>query len=548
MGQPVARLGTLGRRAEPGGSGLSTQVELHDHEQLEIRFAYHLGGDVGPSVYLVDTYLFVPRNVGVNRTNYSKAEFYADVTPLMRLDAAVLPLGVLADPGALESPLSQLASARAHIAETGQPPATEPLAVPVKLYAHLFAEGVRVEARDFKRHAELAAHDPRARAALAERLEASIRRIEAALWAYRRMRQSFAPWGSVVHGAFTDALRAADEYMSLFVEERLAGVVRGLKGTAGLFDGTAIAGKVRLGAAAFARRESTYRLRRGYLRLTSTDPADGEEFTYQSSLLKKSVQQALYLETRSFEADDAFVRNAIGATGAAIAATWAFATQVPTTIAGLPASTKFLVVLAAVIAYVLKDRIKIFTNEALTRRLRKYDHKSLLHGPSMAQLGLGMLRLRTREAVRFLRPAEVPEPVLTRRLARRQVRRLALLEEVIHHRKEITAEITDPDASVPEGYWLRDLLRLNVRHFLVRLDEPLDRVDYFDARRGAFSTAMLPKVYTLNLILAVRRVRGGAEDSELEHLRVVLDKNGIVRVERQEAGPADVVEPLARAR
>lgn len=543
MADPAPRLGTLGRQAE-GGAGLSTQVELHDHEQLEIRFAYRLGGEVDRSVYLVDTYLFVPRNVGVNRTNYSKDEFYADVTPLMRLDAEVLPLAVLADPGAIESPLSQLEGARRQILDTGTPPATEPLAVPVKLYAHLFAEAVRAETRDFKRHCELAAHDAAARARLPDRLDAAIARIEAAMWSYRRMKQAFAPWEVVVHRSFVDALRAADEYMSLFVEERLAGVVRGLKGTAGLFDGTAIAGRVRLRAAALARRESDYRLRRGYLRLTSTDAAEGEQFTYQSSLLKKSVQQALYLETRSFEADDAFVRNAIGATGAAIAAVWAFATQVPTAVAGLPASTKFLVVLAAVAAYVLKDRIKIVTNEALTRRLRKYDHKSILHGPSMAQLGLGMLKLKTREAVRFLRPTEVPDPVLSRRLSRRQVRRLALLEEVIHHRKEITAEITDPDARVPEGYWLRDLLRLNVRHFLVRLDEPLDRVDYFDARRNAFGSAMLPKVYTINLILALRRVRGGAEESELEHLRVVLDKNGIVRVERQE-GAIRLDDPTA---
>ena len=64
--------------------GLATSAEQHDHEQLEFRFDYALGSDPGDYTYRMDAYLFVPRNVGVNRNNYSKGEFYSDVTPYMR--------------------------------------------------------------------------------------------------------------------------------------------------------------------------------------------------------------------------------------------------------------------------------------------------------------------------------------------------------------------------------------------------------------------------------------------------------------------------------
>ena len=77
------------------GTAVGTQVELHDTEQLEIRFDYAMGGGVGKHSYNMDAFLFVPRNVGLSRKNYTRDEFYADVTPYMRLDADVLPLAQL---------------------------------------------------------------------------------------------------------------------------------------------------------------------------------------------------------------------------------------------------------------------------------------------------------------------------------------------------------------------------------------------------------------------------------------------------------------------
>jgi hypothetical protein len=77
---------------------------------------------------------------------------------------------------------------------------------------------------------------------------------------------------------------------------------------------------------------------------------------------------------------------------------------------------------------------------------------------------------------------------------------------------------------------------------MVRLDEPVASQLYFDARRGGFATAPLPKVYHVNLILAVRRVDpAGHSQEQLEHLRVVLDKQRIVRVERVSTLGAEVV-------
>src|SRR5271170_3989293 len=76
---------------------LSAQVEVHDRQQLELRLHYLLDGPSTAQRYTVDSYVFVPRNVGVNRGNYSREQFYADVTSLMRIEAEPLPLHELAD-------------------------------------------------------------------------------------------------------------------------------------------------------------------------------------------------------------------------------------------------------------------------------------------------------------------------------------------------------------------------------------------------------------------------------------------------------------------
>jgi len=525
------------------GAGVGSQIELHDTEQLEIRLDYAMGGGVGKHAYNMDAYLFVPRNVGLNRKNYSREEFYADVTPYMRLDAEALPLAQLADPGARLSPLHRLWEAVAAFRSGGRPPPSQPLVVPVKLYAYLFAEAIKDEARAIRRR--FRRHHPGSAESTTELIaavSAMLDRARGALLAYRRLRTAFWPFEPVCHVALVDAMRNTDEYMSLFLEERLAELVQSTEDFPALHDGSGVATRLRLLVAGLADEEARHRIKYGYLRLTSVEPRDGEYFTYYLSHLKKSVHNALYLETRAIEADDVYLRNAVAAVGAALAAVWAFATRLPATLAGMSASAKLAVVAGVVLAYVMKDRIKTITNEYLTRRLRKFDHKSWLHGPSMAVLGLGMVRIRVREAMRFLKMGDVPASVVAVRRARRTVRRAELFgEEIIHYRKLISMEVDD-SGEMPPGYWLRDILRLNLRHFRVRLDEPLDRQAYYHAGRGAFALAALPKVYHLNLVLVARRVGPTAAAREqLEHLRVVLDKQRIVRVERVSTLGAQVV-------
>jgi hypothetical protein len=527
------------RHAPPPEDAPGVHAEIHDRQQLEIRFDHEIGEGLGTQICRMDAFFFIPRNVGVNRANYSRDQFYGDVNALMRIDAAPIPLEALASVAFPASPLHELARALEAVRSQPRPPPSRPMVVHVKLYAYLFTRAVDAEARRLKERLAAAARSSKGspdRASLEAEVEATLARMRGALWAFRSVRGSFWAFEELCHRSLAQALRNADEFMSLHIEDRLAPIALALDAEPGLLDGTGSIARIRLRLTELADEEARYRARYGYVSLDGDVLARAEYFNYHASLLKKAVHGALYLDVRA-SGGDAFLRNAVGAVGASLAAIWALAAQAPIAVMSLSGGTKAVVFLAAVLAYVLKDRIKALTNELLLRRLRKYDHASWLTASSLAAMGLGMLQIRLREAMGFKRSDELPEEIRELRLSRRTVRQAeAAAEEVIHYRKELTVGGRAGDERIPEGFRVRDILRLNVRHFLVRLDDPVDEVAFLDRERGTFRSTQVPKVYHVNIVVRTERSdASGRNQVCFDRLRLVLDKNGIVRVETVES-------------
>ncbi len=504
---------------------LGVQVELHDHQQLEIRFIYRLGRAESER-FDADIYLFIPKNVGLNSSNYPREEFYGDVTALIRLDATPLPLQELADPNAPASPLHRL-DLGFRALQSGRPPPTLPLATYVRLYAHLEAEGARAELRKLR---EMARDRP---ADLSSAIPGVIDRIRGSISAFRRMRASYAPYELLCHRQLVESFRLADEYMSLTLEERLANLCDDFTDLV-RSDGSGLVPRAIAMLAELARTEAEQRRKQDFLVLSATeDTGFNEYFAYRASQLKKAVQQALYLDVRKAQADK-FVRNGVGAVGAAIAAIWALATQLPQQMASLSSGTKMLVLAGAVLAYVAKDRIKTNATEYLMPKLRRFDFVTEITSSTLRSVGLGMVETRLRESMRFLRFGQVPEDIRRIRTQRRTIQAFEgpLMEEVIHYRKLLEVEESRDKERMPDGYGLRDIMRFNVRHFLVRLDDPEEKLRYFDPDKETFAEAKLPKVYHLNMVIRLERTDDqGGRLVRNEHFRIVLNKHRIVRIE-----------------
>ena len=317
--------------------------------------------------------------------------------------------------------------------------------------------------------------------------------------------------------------------MSLNAEEQLAALTDELNRLEQALDGSGFIPRVKARIRALAGAETAHRKKYGFLVHNGGKKSVREYFTTRRSQLKKSIHQALYLDARKLKTD-AFIKNTVGAMGAALAAVWAWTTQLPATVANLPTDTKLFFFLGAVAAYVAKDRIKSLTNEYLVDRLKTFDHSARIQGASVADVGLGMLDGRLEERMRFCDFKAVDPSIQMQRQRVRQGRPLgdpAKQEEVIHYRKVLTLSSSENEP-LPEGYAILDILRLNVRHFLVRLDDPTEDIAFYDPDRRTFRRTKLPKVYQVNVVI---RIGAPGQTERLEHFLVILDKRGIVRIE-----------------
>src|SRR5262245_23603199 len=116
--------------------------ETHDRHQIEFRSTFSLAKSGEKRTHEVDTWIFIPHSVGLNALNYSRDEFYADTTALMRLDAPAQPLGPLMDDWSIATPLRQMVDALKLLEGGERVPSSLGLAAHAKLFAFVQTQAV----------------------------------------------------------------------------------------------------------------------------------------------------------------------------------------------------------------------------------------------------------------------------------------------------------------------------------------------------------------------------------------------------------------------
>ena len=108
-------------------------------------------------------------------------------------------------------------------------------------------------------------------------------------------------------------------------------------------------------------------------------------------------------------------------------------------------------------------------------------------------------------------------------------------ENIIFYKR--TIRINAPATVGARRYGLNIIFRFNIHRFLYKAADPSETHLLIDSITRKLTSVRLPKVYHLNLIIASRAVesddRSKKETSvEFKKLRLVIDKNGIKRIEQ----------------
>lgn len=495
---------------------VASQVEIHDKYQFDLKITYPLvcePGDVEPEInYTVDIFLFVPKNFRVSPRTYPASRLLEDIQAYLRLDAPDLTIDELVDPASGRSPLWWLDRALAARVEGVEPPKVAAIVEQTRVLGCALVGIIRDREQECRRsHAAAEVFAP----------------LERALREFRELKRRYEYHEVDVGTTVLRELRLADEWISLTLEEALAHAAQ--DGRLEQDDLEAVTD--------LARRELAYRRGRGYPSVTSDSKRDDEYFVYRRGQLKKHVQQVLFLDVRAEAVGSSLVGQIVAAVGAALAATWWFFAQ--TSASG--GSSTFVLFLVAVVAYILKDRIKEVTRNELSNRLRRHlpDQTSTVQGGHVYGASF---RGSCREQVRYVPASELPPDVVVAR----DLSHVVDLgddpaEEVLHYRKAVTFKGELLERGDVARAQVRDIVRLGIRDFTEHLDDPKRVVTFFDDATGRFVSRRLPKIYHLNLVLRYRSHSGTSQlgDVSFERVRAIVNRKGIVRV--------DIVLPRTRA-
>ncbi len=481
-------------------------IDIHDKYQFEVKRRYDLTHEQKVSQYDIETYLFFSYTLGINHHTYSGEDFYSDIQTYLRLSPPSIPLSDMV--GEEHSALSLLREAIRQLRYHPGRQAEEAYAYRLKMsscsfihtlkdYVSVFAE--RETARDRR-----------------DLLNTYLDGIRTVTQGFRNLRHLLN--SPVLNETFFSMYLFADEYMSLYIETRTFELLDILEQT-DMEDREVFRKKL----LQLIRNERAYRQENGYPSLPD-DTSANETFLFRKSVLKKYVERVLFLSTHS-TARTRMYEHLIAAlsagTAMAVATTIAFFSR------SAYGSFSFPLFMALVISYMFKDRIKEGARQYLKARIqqRLFDHTLRLFAHSGKKIGW------YKERFDFVKEAQAPNMIM--RIRNRdhltEIENEGIGETIIRYRKRIKLYNTTLSAAY-QGSRLAsvtDIMRINVRHFLHKMDNPRQTIYACDPNLEYYKIEG-NRVYHLNVI---EKFRTG-QHTFYKRFRIVLNRDGIQRIEK----------------
>lgn len=507
-------------RAVGPGRLLQHRIEIHDRKQVELKLELLPTGEEKYARYGVELFFHVPGSLYITPETYPKEDVYGGVHNYVRLKTPSLTLAELSR--SKSSPLVRLEAMKAGGEGSDQGACDEREMV---LTAKLLACTVRGALRRFSTRVRRLAGTGKKRREMPESLREEAREVREALSGilvrYRLLMEALGP--SLKDLRTRTALALVDEYLSLTLEQFFRLIVSRLE---------------RLGqdeAWAELRRyllqavidEESYRRQRGYPSILSLS-GDNEAYMHRVGMLKKFCMHALFLSARRTHQRRNLEELLFAlAAGVAMLLATVIGTLAQLRLNNL--STSFMMVL--IVAYMMKDRTKEAMRRVAARFATKhfYDRTYDIHHVA----GGGQVA-RGRERVGYLNPAQVPHELQLLRHEDELVWATEgdLTETVLRYQKEIVTDVETLPKWTEGPTGVTDILRVSVDRFLRDMDEPEFELEYVDAEDLSVGRVRAAKAYPVDLACRITAEEGNRRETVIQVVRLVLNRNGIKRMDR----------------
>lgn len=494
----------------------------HDKYQLETVFTYPFRPEDKRTEYYIDTYFFVPENLGINRQSYSNEVFYNNAQRYLRFKTPRFGLkGILVKD---DSPLKRLEQMIKALAADGSAANVKEYGDSLKIFCSIMKSAIRDENQLLESVLKHKKFDL-ALASYQRKLDEILRR-------FRKLSALLA----TPHVTERERLlfRYADEFLSLNANKYRGALWQKID-AAGELPHTKKSKEILYREMA---DEIDYRRRMKYPTIQQPD-GDNEDFLYRESTLKKLMASVLFLKA-SCRKDGVLLENIMFCIAAGIA--MAFVTSIAFFWRGMlfnDFSIWFFMVW--VIAYMGKDRIKELLRAYFQVKIKRfvYDYKTVIFNELDEEMGY------CKESMDFVAEHRIDPWVrkLRSRSLLSDLENTGYPEEIILYRKLVS--LNNPaDKKLLKDFEVAgivDIMRFDVRKFLEKMDNPTKEI-YIPDKPPVIRPMKAKRVYHVNVII---KYSMAGEKDLYRRYRLILSRNGICRIIHEDNAEGEVRQPSA---
>ncbi len=485
---------------------IDIKVKIHDKFSFEFKISFiatRKSEEDDINEFSINTWMFVPNNLDINRTTYLKEVFYKDTQSNVRL---ITPIYGLKDIYTSEnSPLSRLQKAFENLL-TGNTTSFEKISdytFQIKMFSSIFKSASRdrayyiIEQKDESKIEQLVREYVHDMTAIAHH--------------YRQLRHI------IDHPSATEDQRQyfmfGDDFIGNIIQQQTYRMMRGL-------ENKQVYTIIKKPLLQLVITENQYKKEKGYSLLDTTDPSNNYLVVMRRGILKKFIESDLFLYTKKTK-DGALAEQFYY--GLAAATSMIFATVVSFSAQLHYGNFTTPLFFALVISYVFKDRIKDLMRYYFSTQLGKkyFDTKRELE---IQNKKIGW----TKEAFDFAPESKVPAEIMSMRKRSPLVEAESKIynEQIILYRKLVN--LSASAIKQYKGYQfvgINDITRFNLTHFIQKMDNEFIPI-YVPDEQDGYLKMTSEKVYALHFILRCQ----GHENLYFRKFRLLFNRGGIKEI------------------
>lgn len=480
---------------------IKSSIKIHDNYSVVIDTSYDKALKRKKSEYTCITYLFFPDSLNINKESYPASKFYNDIRLFIKYNRPNHELIKFLD--SKYSPLNRLQKSTNDLIVKHSDKNISHYEEQVKMFASIYCTLLSEQTEEI----------------IDMRGTLDITIINSLLSTITEILEEFRLLVDKIESSSlnSDAKKIiyyADEHMSNVVELQMMYLFNALHKKISEKDYSPIVNII--------NNEQKYKK---HVRYSSAKDKllNPEDMLYKRSQLKKFIDSVFFLKQDTRQDGEIFEQSLL-AISAGLAMVFATGIAFYYQIEYGNFTAPFFA--ALVIGYMLKDRIKGLLSKYFINKsnILFYDFKTNITDSFKRKIGL------IKERFVFTSFDKLEPKIKNLRLKARVLQTKLLGEQIVRYKKRVILYTKkfgriSPDEDIAG---INDISRFNFSRFIKYMDDP--EKNYILVKKGEIYTKVADKVYPINII----QQYFNAEGLEFKHYRVIMNRNGIKRIDEVE--------------